>query len=405
MGTGMLPGDVVQGEFGTGWYYERFSPFTWDWVWRRTILLGALAVPFGAMLGIVHGLFAHRLEEGMAVGWRSAVSMLFIVALGPSLAAMVRNAAWPRRREVAGVVACVAIGIVASWSARTLALEYHDQLMGEGFTTLDRVVHLFGGDWPIHSLLENGTDLLATLTVHAVGGGALALRSYLDEPRRLRNHAEQRELAQLRLSNLAAEARLAVLQAQVEPHFLFNTLATASATIDTDPARARDLILALSQYLRATLPSWRGGASPVRPTLAEQFDLCRRYLEVMALRLGGRLTFVVSLPETLATVPFPSLLLISLVENAVTHGIEAKSGAVRIELRAQLSRDDPTELEVLVIDDGVGLDEGLVEGTGISNVRSQLAMLHGAAARFRLESPPEGGARASIVLPMAALNA
>ena len=88
------PSDVAQGEFGTGWYYERFSPFSWDWTWRRTLLFGAVAVPFGAMLGVIHGLYAHAPAEGLAVGWRAALATLMAVALGPVLAALVRRAGW-----------------------------------------------------------------------------------------------------------------------------------------------------------------------------------------------------------------------------------------------------------------------------------------------------------------------
>jgi len=191
-----------------------------------------------------------------------------------------------------------------------------------------------------------------------------------------------------------------VLQAQVEPHFLFNTLASVSAQVESDPRRARDLIHALSLYLRSTLPRLRHDAPAARSTLAEQFDLCRRYLEVMSLRLGDRLAFTVTCPDEFGTLPFPPLLLISLVENAITHGVEPKTGRVHVDLTARLLAADASRLEVIVRDDGVGLTEGLVEGTGISNVRSQLAVLYGDAARVSVESPSEGGVRASLVIPL-----
>jgi hypothetical protein len=398
-----LPTEVVQGEFGTGWYYERFSPFTWEWAWRRTLIFGVIALPLGALLGVIHGLFASSFSQGLAVGWRSALAMLLLVALGPALAAAVRRAGWRRRAEVAGVVTAILAGILISLGLRLMALDYHDHLMGRHLTTIARLVQLFHGDWPLHSMVENAADLVAALTLHAMGGGALALRSYFGEPQRERDHAARRELEQLRQQKLAAEARLAVLQAQVEPHFLFNALASASAEIENDPRRARDLIHALAQYLRSTLPKLRH-ESTARSTLEEQFEICRRYLEVMALRLGDRLTFAVTLPEEFRPLPFPPLLLISLVENAVTHGVERKAGAVRIEINARLLDAAASSLEVVVRDDGVGLAEGLVEGTGISNVRSQLAMLYGDAARMRIESPVEGGVRASLVVPLTELH-
>ena len=276
--------------------------------------------------------------------------------------------------------------------------------MGLSVTSAQRWLDVFSGRWPMHAVIENLTDLVAVLTAHGIGSGALALRSYFDEPRRWQAYGARRELDALRLQKLAAEARLSVLQAQVEPHFLFNTLASVSAQIEADPRRAKDLVQALAQYLRSTLPRMRHeGPAPVS-TLAEQFELCRRYLDIMALRLGARFSRAVELSEDLGKLPFPPLLLFSLVENAVTHGVEPKTGAARIALSARLTEvSGETVLEVLVEDDGAGLREGLVEGTGISNVRSQLATLYGSAARFSIESPAAHGVRATIAIALRAL--
>jgi hypothetical protein len=402
--TEPLPTEVAQGEFGSGWYYERFAAFSWPWVARRTMLLGAIAAPFGAMLGVIHGLFAKNAPEGLAVGWRAALAALLWVTAGPVLAALVRNAGWRLRAERVGVVAAVVVGVLLSWVARIYVETYHDHLMGEPMTSAQRWLAVFSGQWPMHAVVENVTDLVAALTVHAIGGGALALRSYFDEPRRWEAYGARRELDSVRQQKLRAEARLSVLQAQVEPHFLFNSLASVSAQIETEPQRAKELVQALSQYLRSTLPRLRHEGPAPPSTLAEQFQICRRYLDVMALRLGARLRIVVDLSGELAPLPFPPLLLLSLVENAVTHGIEPKSGPARIELAARLTGTGPDAvLEVWVMDDGVGLREGLVEGTGTSNVRAQLAALYGPAARLDIESPDQVGVRASISIPLRVL--
>lgn len=399
------PSDVAQGEFGTGWYYERFSPFSWDWTWRRTLLFGALAVPFGAMLGVIHGLYAHALEQGFAVGWRAAIATLMAVTLGPVLAAGVRRAGLTVPVERIAVVTAVVLGVLLSWSLRVYTQTYHDHLMGAHLSSAQRWIRVFSGQWPLHAVVENLTDLVAALTVHAIAGGTLALRSYFDEPRRWQEHTARRELESLRLQKLKAEARLSVLQAQVEPHFLFNSLASVSADIDTDPQRAKRLVHALAQYLRTTLPQLRHDGRAPLSTLAEQIEICRRYLEIMALRLGPRLSILLDVPEALGMTAFPPLLLLSLVENAVTHGVEPKAGPARVVLAARL-QGSGTEalLEVLVHDDGIGLREGLVEGTGISNVRSQLATLYGPSAHLSVESPAEGGVRASITIPLQALR-
>ena len=398
-----LPAQVAQGEFGTGWYYERFAPFSRAWALRRTMLFGAIAIPFGAMLGVIHGLYAHNAAQGVAVGWRAAFAALVLVSAGPTLAAYVRQAGWRLRAERAGVVAAVVAGVLLSWVLRVYVETYHDHLMGARVTAAQRWIDVFTGQWPLHAVVEELTGLLAALTVHAIGGGALALRSYFDEPRRWRTYREARELATLRQQKLTAEARLSVLQAQVEPHFLFNSLASVSAQIEADPARAKELVQALAQYLRSTVPRLRQEGAAPPSTLAEQFTICHRYLDIMALRLGARLSIVVELAEELGQLPFPPLLLLCLVENAVTHGVEPKHGPARITLGARLLGDpgDPGDpaLEVLVADDGVGLREGLVAGTGTSNVRLQLATLYGPAARLTIESPAQGGVRASISIP------
>jgi Histidine kinase len=399
-----LPPEVAQGEFGTGWYYERFASFSWRWTLRRTMLFGAIVVPFGALLGLIHGLYAHNAVEGAAVAWRAAVAALLVISAGPVLAARVRQAGLRLRAERIGVVAAIVAGVLLSWSLRVYVETYHDHLMGMRVTAAQRWIGLFSGQWPMHAVIENLTDLIAALAVHAIGNGALALRSYFDEPRRWQAYAARRELEALRQQKLAAEARLSVLQAQVEPHFLFNTLASVSAEIETDPRRAKQLVQALAQYLRSTLPRMRHEGPAPASTLAEQFELCRRYLDIMALRLGARFSLSVELSAELGRLPFPPLLLFCLVENAVTHGVEPKAGPARITLAARLAdAAGGRELEVLVQDDGVGLREGLVEGTGISNVRSQLATLFGATARFSIESPAERGVRAVIAIPLRAL--
>lgn len=399
-----LPAEVAQGEFGSGWYYERFAPFSWPWTLRRTLLFGAVFVPFGAMFGVIHGMFAHNAAAGAAVAWRAACAALAVISVGPVLASLARQAGLRPCAERVAVVAAILMGVLLSWSLRVSVESYHDHLMGMAITSAQRWIQVFSGRWPMQAVIENLTDLIAALTVHAVGNGALALRSYFDEPRRWRAYAARRELDALRQQKLAAEARLSVLQAQVEPHFLFNTLAAVSAEIQTDPQRAKALVQALAQYLRSTLPRLRHQGPAPASTLAEQFELCRRYLAIMALRLGPRFSMAVELSEELGRLPFPPLLLFCLVENAVTHGVEPKAGAARIALSARLNDTAGQPLlEVRVEDDGMGLREGLVEGTGIANVRSQLATLYGPAARVDIESPAGRGVRAMIGIPLRVL--
>ncbi len=153
-------------------------------------------------------------------------------------------------------------------------------------------------------------------------GGGLALRTYFREQGTWVDAQRARELARLRQERNEADLRLTVLQAQVEPHFLFNTLASIHSLIRPDPTRAEATIEALVDHLRATLPKFRAEIGSPHSTLAQQIEVCSSYLAVMKVRLGHRLRYAVDVPEHLRSHTFPPLMLISLVENAIKHGIE-----------------------------------------------------------------------------------
>ena len=162
--------------------------------------------------------------------------------------------------------------------------------------------------------------------------------------------ARERELAQAKAQRHEAELRLSVLAAQVEPHFLFNTLAGVRSAIATDPARASEMIDRLVDYLRAAIPRLRSDGR-VQATLGAQLDIVRAYLGLMAARMP-RLQWSVDAAPALLAAHCPPLMLISLAENAVKHGVERKIGAARIDVRAD--RDEQGRLRVTVLDDGAG---------------------------------------------------
>jgi sensor histidine kinase YesM len=205
-----------------------------------------------------------------------------------------------------------------------------------------------------------------------------------------------------RLARQAAEAKLKLLQAQIEPHFLFNTLASVQFLTETDPAQASRMLGHLIGYLRAALPQLRAESS----TLGKEAELAREYLSILQMRLGTRLDFEVGIPASLAAHRFPPNLLISLVENAIRHGIEpaADGGSVRLAARRI---DD--QLEVSVADTGRGLVDdaasdaaavGDGRGVGLANVRERLATLYGDRARFTLEPNAPRGVRAILAIPL-----
>ena len=197
------------------------------------------------------------------------------------------------------------------------------------------------------------------------------------------------------LSKQAVEAELKLMQAQVEPHFLFNTLASVQYLTETSPKEASALLGHLIDYLRAGLPQLRVSST----TLGKEVELVEAYLNVLKMRIGGRMSFVIDIPPELKAHPFPPNLLISLVENAIKHGIEpaAAGGAVTIA-----AHRDAESVIVSVTDTGRGLAAGSAstrQGFGLSNVRERLAALYGARGRFTLETVAPHGARATLALP------
>ena len=193
----------------------------------------------------------------------------------------------------------------------------------------------------------------------------------------------------------AAEARLKLLQAQIEPHFLFNTLANLQALIGADPPRAQDMLAHLDGYLRATLASTRNEDC----TLAEEFALLRGYLEILAIRMGPRLAYTLDLPEALAAARLPPMLLQPLVENAIKHGLEPKvdGGTVRIA-----AGSEGRQLVLVVEDSGLGFGAASAPGTGVGlvHVKERLAAAYGAAAAAEIGANAGGGVRVTLRLPL-----
>jgi sensor histidine kinase YesM len=191
------------------------------------------------------------------------------------------------------------------------------------------------------------------------------------------------------------QAQMAALQAQVEPHFLFNTLALIGQLIETDPPEAARVHAHLIDYLRATLPQLRtrGGG-----TLGKQCDMVKAYLAIMQARMKERLQVQFIVPTFLESAPFPPMMLQSLVENAIKHGLEPKIAGGVITVRAQVV--DAT-LVVDVCDNGIGINLHAPDGVGLANIRERLQLLYGEAAELVIEAQAAGGCCASIRLPYA----
>jgi signal transduction histidine kinase len=195
------------------------------------------------------------------------------------------------------------------------------------------------------------------------------------------------------LERTVLEARMEALQAQIEPHFLFNTLASIDQLIQTDPPRASRMQQSLIRYLRSSLPQMRDGA---RPTLGQQVEMCRAFLDIMAVRMEERLQTVVNVPEGLKSAVFPSMMLLTLVENAIKHGLEPRATGGKLEIGAEIADG---RLSVHVQDDGVGFAPKGDGGVGLANIRERLKALYKGRAELVITVPPSGGTCATIVVP------
>lgn len=197
----------------------------------------------------------------------------------------------------------------------------------------------------------------------------------------------------------AAEARLKLLQAQIEPHFLFNTLANLQALIGVDPARAQEMLRHLDGYLRATLASTRND----RDTLAVEFALLKSYLEILAIRMGPRLAYELDLPQELAAARLPPMLMQPLVENAIRHGLEPKIDGGKVTVSA---RGEGKSLVLVVQDTGQGLGRSASGGTGVglAHVKERLAAVYGETASMTVGenagNGPSDGACITLRLPL-----
>ncbi len=209
---------------------------------------------------------------------------------------------------------------------------------------------------------------------------------------RLNREVRQRQLSQIESEKRKMEAQLKMLQAQIEPHFLFNTLANVSSLIGSDPTLAKRLLERLNDWLRLALARTRSDTA----TLGCELDMLDNYLNILKIRFGSRLNWHISASDAVRTTPFPPMLLQPLVENAVRHGIEPKLGGGEISITAELENQ---QLRISVSDNGAGLNEQSGTGAGLSNVRARLTALYGTAGKLMLENNALGGVTATLELP------
>ncbi len=332
---------------------------------------------------------------GTAIGLGVAVALLlspiFVIPFAVLLArtlflaaalllAYAAARAWPRAWGLRWLPAWLApvVAVVVAAPLATLAI-YLLSTGGDFAALASQPARLSG------FVLIAGSGLFLGLLV---GLGATAR----EREAQARSQALQFELERSRLERQALDARLSLLQAQIEPHFLFNTLANVQALVESNSPRAAEVLQSLIAYLRAAMPRLHDG----EPTLGAEVALVRAYLELMQMRMPDRLQFTVAVDPALAGRRFPPMALLTLVENAVRHGIDPSEDGGRIEVGASAGA---AGLQLWVADTGVGMDAHAAPGTGLSNLQARLQGFFGSAATLQLQEHPPHGLRATITVP------
>jgi signal transduction histidine kinase len=307
-------------------------------------------------------------------------------------------AEWYRINLVISLCVGYAIHLLMEGAARAIGLE-RLRRFGRAqriafFTGLPVLGVLIG--WPLGVRLGLGADLLGWFSLERpaalVGAAGLALLSCL-----VFYAFFVTKHRQIEAEDLAAEARLKLLQGQIEPHFLFNTLANVIGLMERDTPRAKLMLESFVDYLRASLGSLRHD----RHTVGDELALVEAYLQVIGMRMHDRLSWQVDVDEALRPLALPALTLQPLVENAIVHGLEPKVEGGRLSLRG---RAEGGRLVFEVDDDGLGLAAAPTaatsgSGSALANTRARLLHRYGTAAGLQVAARPGGGVSARLFLP------
>ncbi|NKC01698.1 MAG: hypothetical protein GKR90_24795 [Pseudomonadales bacterium] len=239
------------------------------------------------------------------------------------------------------------------------------------------------------------TQSFATL-VFGVFFGIVGFLLFTTRARLLATQAQlaRAEAERARQERLTLETELKLLQAQIEPHFLFNTLSNIAGLIHTQPHQAEETLLNFTKLLRASLTRTRMAET----SLAEELEIAKAYLEIHRIRMRDRLEYEICADEQAKQTPIPPLLVQPLIENAIKHGIDPKEEGGLISISATLEQDS---VQISVRDNGMGITPNNANGTGtgLSNVRHRLEALYGARGKLRLREHSEGGLEAILTIP------
>ena len=418
--------------------YRNFPVFSRTWFRHRCIAFGGtLSAMFVLLFGIAL-LSTDRVNIFIIFSVPFFVGGTCLFLIGQSIAVWVRQQNYSERKESIGISLALVLGLILSFAigyGTSLVLSslikkpgtqtqitVQANVKSMPSSSASQPVIAEKAEQPAKPIANKSTDektdkqkeldrgpvinaiitllkFLPTTIACIYWGSFFDLLVFFRQRKRLAEANRQQELKRAQDARREAELRLSVLVAQVEPHFLFNTLAGVRSAILTEPLRATAIVDHLVDYLRSTIPQMRGDGSTEQGRLAKQLEAARAYLGLMQARIP-RLTY--SVESELKDAAFPPLLLISLVENAIKHGIEPKIGPAYVAVNARyFDQGDEEMLEVSVTDNGVGFG-GTTSGSGIglANIRERLESMFGSRASLTLKARPEGGVVASIIVPL-----
>ncbi|HYR00467.1 MAG TPA: histidine kinase [Casimicrobiaceae bacterium] len=344
------------------------------------VVAGVALLLLARMLSVMLDKIVVAFENGDLLGWSGLLLQGYfglLVMAAVMLVAIVATANLGPERGLGRVAALAAAVIASSGLGVVLRIAVQDAFgFGAGW---DRLYYALAYTWPRYAILGGMLTVVAEFYRREVA----SLRAMQDA-----------ETDRASFEREMVEARLQVLQAQIEPHFLFNTLANVRQLYERDVAAGRTMLQNLMRYLEVALPRLREGES----TLGRDAELILAFLRIHRVRMGRRLTFGIDVPPALSAHPVPPMMLLTLVENAIKHGLNPSpdGGVIRVNARAEGRR-----LLVRVADTGVGFASGSGSGTGLANLRARLAAQFGDAAGLALENNELGGVTATVALPLA----
>ncbi|WMW79912.1 histidine kinase [Undibacterium cyanobacteriorum] len=441
-----LPGTIITKLASWSVKAQHYPSFSQTWFKYRAL---GFALPMGVVAFIMGGISLLIALEPRVTGGEVKPHAMFLVVyigllttllLGRWLATLVRKRQLPSKQERIGIAIALVIGVAIGFgitrsaeyfltpeakqvkqnaqntptkqeASASKASEAHESSASQTTENLKSgdaqnkkvAVGVFVEDEKTSSpqKKENMANTIIWLILLVWWGGLFDFIAYLKQGRVIQEALMQEKLERYQRERNQAQMRLSVLASQVEPHFLFNTLSGVRAAMLSDPARGVVIIDHLVDYLRSTIPQMRSDGNLKLATLSNQFASIKAYLGVIHTRIP-RLQFRVESEAPLNDCVVPPLMLISLVENAVKHGIEPKKGPVEIIVSAKKLQENGRDyLRISVADNGVGFG-GTTSGSGIglSNIRERLKQLYGDEARLELGMREPGGIEASIVLPL-----